>query len=294
MLAQRCRTLHHPPLRNHPRSKKRQAQRRHVPHANLRRTHHRHALAKAESSRRTLPRPHKKRRNLPGTCGDGAPPRPSRAKPNSRSRRHNGPLIRRRNASPRRPSLRQDGRSRSHRHRPGANVLRHSPRSARRRRIHHRRIPPPEAGRASEVRDRRSGSSRQCRDHPRRLRQSRRTPHRRPLRRSHRLLLAGRRVPRFPRHLRDPPKRSDLRDNSSRQAPARRCLDGQSSRTHLSPADEANHPRASGHQPAHRRRVPQPDASLHPQVLSRTSPQSNERHLVVGPSHVHQVHHRGR
>ena len=35
MLAERCRTLHHAPLRNHPRSKNRQAQRRHVSHADL-------------------------------------------------------------------------------------------------------------------------------------------------------------------------------------------------------------------------------------------------------------------
>ena len=58
MLAAGWRPLHHATLRHHPRSAlaSREAQRRHVPHAGLRRPDHRHALAAPESRRRTLSR----------------------------------------------------------------------------------------------------------------------------------------------------------------------------------------------------------------------------------------------
>ena len=52
-------------------------------------------------------------------------------------------------------------------------------------------------------------------------------------------------------------------------------------------------PELGRHQPAHRRRLPQSDDRLHQEVVSRAGPQSNERHLVAGPSHVHQVHRGG-
>ena len=46
-------------------------------------------------------------------------------------------------------------------------------------------------------------------------------------------------------------------------------MDGQGGRAHLPAADEADHSRTGGRQPAGRRRVPQPDDRFHPQVLSR-------------------------
>ncbi len=58
MLAARWRPLHHLAVGHHERSQDRQAQRRHVSHAGLRRAHHRHALAAPEARRRTLSRAH--------------------------------------------------------------------------------------------------------------------------------------------------------------------------------------------------------------------------------------------
>ena len=56
MLAARRRPLHHPAVGHHQRSQDRQAQRRHLSHADLRRAHHRHALAAPEAGRRALSR----------------------------------------------------------------------------------------------------------------------------------------------------------------------------------------------------------------------------------------------
>ena len=56
MLAARWRPLHHAAVGHHQRSQDRQAQRRHLSHAGLRRAHHRHALAAPEAGRRTLSR----------------------------------------------------------------------------------------------------------------------------------------------------------------------------------------------------------------------------------------------
>ena len=55
------------------------------------------------------------------------------------------------------------------------------------------------------------GSAGQRRDRAGRLRRTGRAAHRRAVRRSHRLLLAGRRVPGVPRHLRHPAQGPDLR-----------------------------------------------------------------------------------
>jgi 4-hydroxy-3-polyprenylbenzoate decarboxylase len=76
------------------------------------------------------------------------------------------------------------------------------------------------------VRNRRPRSPCRQRNRPRRLRQSRRTPHRGPLRRPHRLLLPRRSLSRPPRHLHHPPQRAHLRHNDCRQAPTRRRLHG--------------------------------------------------------------------
>ena len=56
-LAAGRRPLHHTPLRHHPRSQVRQAQRRHVPYAGLRRQNHRDALAAAEGGGRAYAGP---------------------------------------------------------------------------------------------------------------------------------------------------------------------------------------------------------------------------------------------
>ena len=112
----------------------------------------------------------RKRRVRPEPRRDSRPRLSGRAKPGSIGGRHNGKVIRRRDAGRGRPSFRQDGCRRGHRHRSRAHVLRHRARAAGCRRIHHRRISAAEAGRVGEVRDRRSGSPSQCRDHPRRLR----------------------------------------------------------------------------------------------------------------------------
>ena len=58
-------------------------------------------------------------------------------------------------------------------------------------------------------------------------------------------------------------------------------------------ADEDDHSRDGGREPSAGRRLPQPDDHLDSQVLSRTSAQGDERHLVAGPGDVHQVHRRG-
>ena len=49
MLAERCRPIHHVALRDHAGSEDREAQRRHVSHAGLRRQDYRHALAAPKS-----------------------------------------------------------------------------------------------------------------------------------------------------------------------------------------------------------------------------------------------------
>ena len=81
---------------------------------------------------------------------------------------------------------------------------------------------------------RRSRSSCSERDRSRRLRQSRRTAHRRSVRRSHRLLLTGRPLSCLPRHLHHASQGSHLCGDDRRQAAARRCLHGQGGRAHLS------------------------------------------------------------
>ena len=81
VLAPRRRPLHHPALRPYTRSRIRQAQHRHVPHAGLRRPDHRHALAAPESRRRTLSQCHasaaaNRIRSQPKDCA-ASPPWPS-------------------------------------------------------------------------------------------------------------------------------------------------------------------------------------------------------------------------
>ena len=70
-----------PAVRSHPRPQNRKAQRRHVPHAGLRRTHHRHALAAAKSRRGTLPR---------RACAAACRHQGEAERPSARRRRHDG------------------------------------------------------------------------------------------------------------------------------------------------------------------------------------------------------------
>ena len=115
-----------------------------------------------------------------------------------------------------------------------------------------------------------------------------------PLRRSHRLLHHDRRVSGLSPHLHHASQRPDLRRDDRRQAADGRRLDGQGRRAHLSSRDEDDDSGDRRHASAGRRRLPQPDAGLDQEELSGPGAQGDERHLVAGPGHVHQVHHRGR
>ena len=133
------------PCVGHARPQDRQAQRRHVPHAGVRRAHHRHALAAPESGRRTLPRspahsgPERCGRERPGSC--------------QRRGRYHGAYFRRLRSGRRRSPRRQNGSRGGHRHRSRHHFFRDRSRSARCRGISDRRLPPPEAGRTGEVRN---------------------------------------------------------------------------------------------------------------------------------------------
>ena len=114
------------------------------------------------------------------------------------------------------------GRRGRHRLRSRDHVFGDSAAAARSRRDDDRRLPARQSGRDGEVQDRRSRSSGQRRDRARRLRRTGRTAHRRPVRRSHRLLFAGRRVPGLPRHLRHAAQRTrSTRPPSSARRPWR-------------------------------------------------------------------------
>ena len=157
------RPLHHPAVGDHPRSEDRQAQRRHVSHAGLRRAHHRHALAAPEST-------------APSTIASGCGARPPKvdAKRSPPRARHDGALRRRLACRRRQAGRRTHGSRGRDRHRSGDDVFGHRSRSARRRGVHDRRLPAPEAGRAGEVRDGGPRSPGDVGDRARRLRRSRR------------------------------------------------------------------------------------------------------------------------
>ena len=148
MLAAGRRTIHHFPAGVYAQSGNREAQRRNVPHASLRRAHHRDALADAKAWRGTFP-------------------------PRARSQ-----------------SRRPHSRLRGHRRRSRDLAGRHAADSPGPRRNDVRGILTARARRDGEVRDQRSRSPRECRDHPGRLREPQRDAHRRPVRRSHRILFA--------------------------------------------------------------------------------------------------------
>ncbi len=151
---------------------------------------HGHALAAPEAGRRTLSRADAPRR------------RSRRGKSRQRRARYDGALRRRLARGGRQAGWRKNGSRGRHRHRAGGDVFLHRARAARYRGVPDRRLPAPEAAGAGEVRDRRSGSAGDVGDRARRLRPARRAAHGRPVRRSHRLLHAGRSLSRLPRHLR--------------------------------------------------------------------------------------------
>src|SRR3984885_4187449 len=121
MLAPGRRPFHLPPLRNHPRSKLRQAKRRHVPPPGLRRPHPWLSRTKTKGSSRTLPSSPKKCRKQ--ICRHyikrGCPTsRVLCEKWELRSRRSNGPHLRRPSGLREKSPERQNGSRGSHRHRP--------------------------------------------------------------------------------------------------------------------------------------------------------------------------------
>ncbi len=188
MLAAGWRTLHHLALGDHQRSQDRQAQRRDVSPAGLRRALDRHALAAPEAGGRTLSR------------ADAAGRRAWRRAAAGRRARHDGALRRRLARRRGQAGRRAHGSRGRHRHRARGDVLVHRARAARYRGVPDRRLPSPEAAGAGEVRDRRPGSAGVVGDRAGRLRRTRRAAHGRPLRRSHRLLHARRSLSRLPRH----------------------------------------------------------------------------------------------
>ena len=109
------------------------------------------------------------------------------------------------------------------------------------------------------LRNLRTGSSRQCRNRSRRICGFERDAHRGPVRRSHRLLFAGRGVSRFSRYLRHASPRSYLSDHHRRSAAAGRLLHGPRGGADFSAGDEdaISGNRGRGH--ARRRRLSQPD-----------------------------------
>ena len=84
---------------------------------------------------------------------------------------------------------------------PGAGVLGDGADARRARRADAGGLPAPRARRAGEVRHRRPRGAGERADHPRGLRRARRAPPRRAVRRSHRLLLASRRLSGLPPHV---------------------------------------------------------------------------------------------
>jgi 4-hydroxy-3-polyprenylbenzoate decarboxylase len=94
-------------------------------------------------------------------------------------------------------------------------------------------------------------------------------------------------------HLHHPSQGPHLRRDHRGQAAHGGFVDGPSRRQHLSARDEDDHSRACGHSSTRRGRLPQSDDRVDQKKLSRPCAQGDARHLVAGPGHVHQVHHRG-
>ena len=135
--------------------------------------------------------------------------------------------------------------------------------------------------------------ARQQRDRARRLRRARRASPRGAVRRSHRLLLARRRLPGVPRHLHHASQEPDLRDHHRRPAAHGGFLHGQGHRAHLSAFDAPAASRDPRYRHARGGHLPQPDSGGDPQILSGPRAQSDARDLGARPGDVLEVHRRG-
>ncbi len=122
--------------------------------------------------------------------------------------------------------------------RPGHGLLRERAAAEAHRRADVRRLPARRAGRAREGRHRRPRGAGRRRDRARGLRRAGRPRDRGPVRRPHRLLHAGRAVPRLPRHGADDAARRHLPVDRRRQAAAGGRLARQGDRADL-PAGRA-------------------------------------------------------
>ncbi len=120
--------------------------------------------------------------------------------------------------------------------RSGAALCGHGPAARRHRRVPVRRVPAPQARRAGQVQDDRPRGAGLRRLRAGRLRRRRRAAPRGAVRRSHRLLLAGRRLPGLPHHLHHPARIAHLRDDGRGPAAARGRLAGQGDRAAVSAA----------------------------------------------------------
>ena len=123
---------------------------------------------------------------------------------------------------------------------------------------------------------------------PRRLPGSGRDAARRALRRSHRLLLAGRRFPGLPRDRRDAACAAGLRDDDRRPAADGGRFHGGGRRAALPPARSKDDSRRRGHVAPRRRHLPQPDDRLDRQALSGAGAEGHARHLGNRPDDVHE------
>ena len=131
------------------------------------------------------------------------------------------------------------------RRRSRAAVCRDRADAGRARRAAARRVSPPRARRARQVRHRRPRSPGQRADRPRRLRRARRAPPRGAVRRSHRLLLARRRLPGVPHHVRDAAQEPDLPDDRRRHPADGGLLSRQGERADLPAAHQEDGARRS-------------------------------------------------
>ena len=168
----------------------------------------------------------------------------------------------RRAALPRGRAARQAARGgRGAQPRAGAAVLRDGADARRARRAAARRLSRAAPDRAGEVRHRRSRSAGQLAHRARRLRRAGRAPPRRAVRRSHRLLLAARRLSGVPPHLHHAAQAADLPDDDRRHSADGGLLPRHGERADL-PADDPQD--AAGdrrHALSGRGHLPQPRAS---------------------------------
>ena len=106
--------------------------------------------------------------------------------------------------------------------------------------------------------------------------------------RSHRLLLARRRVSGLPRYVRHRAPRSYLRYDDRGPPPMEDFYMGKAIERIFLPLMRMQIPGSPRHVHAGGRRLPQPDAALHPEVVSRPRAQSHERNLGSRSGHVHE------